>query len=211
MAPIPTEKAPPTKVLEKRGGIGTGSIVGISILVFFAVGFAITITLYFLHKRAERRKLPPENRPVSYHPFRTNSSAKSSLLANQAPTPEDDKTSMFSRDRGSSLSLYVDTDMHDRRKSVDTVPLIPLQITPAEDVHNPMDRAASVGSGVSGRLSLSPSRNISEEQDQGSRRTRPRSTSAASTRYYEANSPLNGVPASGSAPQIPKIVHTLSD
>jgi len=209
MAPISTANNHSTKTLVKRGGIGTGSIVGISLLIFFAVGFAVTLTAYFLWKRSERNKLPPEHRPVSYHPFRTNS-AKSSLLANQAPTPEDDKTTMFARDRGASLSLYVDTDIHDRRKSVDAVPLIPLQITPAEDVHNPMDRTISVGSGVSARHSLSPSVNVSEE-DLGSRRTRPRSTSTTSPRYYTVSPIHETGPVPFSAPQIPKIVHTPSD
>lgn len=200
------------KTLVKRGKIGTGSIVAIAVFIFFGLGFAITITAFIIHRRRERNKLPPENRPTSYHPFRTNS-AKSSLLANQAPTPEDDKSSMFSRDR-SSVSLYLDTDVHDtRRKSVDTVPLIPLQITPAEDVHDPLDRTTSVGSGISSRSrhSLSPIGPITDEQDLGSRRTRPRSTSAAS-RYYESMSPLReNNPASISPPQVPKIVHTPSE
>jgi hypothetical protein len=216
MAPVPADITHAKRVLHKRG-IGTGSAVGIGLLCFFAIGFGITLTLYFLHRRRERNKLPPEHRPASYRPFRTNSQ-KSGLLANQAPSPEDDKSSMFSRDdRSSRLSLYVDTETVDnRRASVDTIPLIPLHVTPAEDVHDPLERSTSVGSGVS-RHSLKPSGTMPLEQDLGTQRTRPRSTSTSSTRYYsyEGNSPLSQTDdrtGSVSPPlQIPKIVHTPSD
>ncbi|KAF2276107.1 uncharacterized protein EI97DRAFT_458605 [Westerdykella ornata] len=222
MAPIPSDPAPsPTPPDPKTNRMSTASIVGLSVFAFFAVSLAITLTAYFLHRRAERNKLPPEKRPVSYHPFRTASSsstttttAQASLLANAAPTPEDDKSSMFSRDRDASLSLYVDTEMHERSKraSIDTVSLIPLHVTPADDEGvSPLERADSTGSGgargrSSVRLSLAP-----EEMDGGGRgggrKARPRSTSAASVRYYEVNAPSPVV----ASPQVPTIVHTVSD
>jgi hypothetical protein len=117
---------------------------------------------------------------------------------------------MFSRGRGSSVSLYVESGAVDRRASMDS--LIPLRITAAEEVHE----EASHGTGVSGssRYSETTSGSLgiraiplpqSEESDLGTRPTgRTRSTSTASTRYYEQN-------AIDPAPQIPKIVHTLSD
>ncbi|KAF2747281.1 hypothetical protein M011DRAFT_526294 [Sporormia fimetaria CBS 119925] len=191
---------------EKKGGISTGSIVALCVFAFFSVGIAATLTGFYFHRRAERNKLPPEKRPTPYRPYRSSSSVntsdKASLLANAEPT---DKSSMFSRDRNSSFSLYVDTEMDSRNKraSIDTVSLIPLHITPAEEVHDPLSRKSSVGSGVSSvqsaRLSVSPTG--AEE----TRKTRPRSTSATSMRYYEmANAP-------GAGPQVPKIVHTPSE
>lgn len=229
MAPTPVDVQPaspePSKPADK-GGIGTPSIVGISVFAFFGLCFLVTFVAFYFHRRAERNKLPPEKRPTSYRPFRTASSDKSGLLANAAPSPEEDKSSMFSRDRGSSLSLYVDTDLHnDRRKraSMDTVSLIPLHVTPAEEVHDPLSRTeSSVGSGVSsisrysvdtgrvGSLSGSLGGTLSvrspEEEDLGVRKTRPRSTSSTSVRYYGVT-PTDPM----MAPQIPKIVHTPSD
>jgi hypothetical protein len=217
MAPTPVDtqpKAPEQTGEANKGGLSTASIVGIAFFAFFAVALGITFIAYYFHKRSERNKLPPEKRPASYHPFRTNS-AKSSLLANAAPSPEDDKSSMFSRDRNSSLSLYVDTDSHDRRHSTDTVSLIPLHVTPAEEDHDPFNRMDSVGSGVSRYSTTSSGGSLGvrqipvpeevAERDLGVRpQTRARSTSSASARYYESNSPLE------SHPQIPKIVTTPS-
>lgn len=210
MAPRPltdalSEPKPTTHHFEKRG-LGTASIVSIVIFTFFSLTFIITSAAWWYHKRAERNKLPPEKRPVSYQPWRTES-YESSLLKNAAPSPEDDKSSMFSRDRNSSLSLYVDTETHDRRASMETASLIPLHVTPVDEAHDPMDRKTSVGSGVSGlsrysRGSLAPEVE-GEGEDLGLRKTRPRSTSATSTRYYE-------VTPTDVSPQIPKIVHTPS-
>ncbi|KAF2263982.1 hypothetical protein CC78DRAFT_580902 [Lojkania enalia] len=216
MAPLPSDAGvdkaqPDNNQTHQEGGWSTASIVGLSIFAFFIVCFAITGFAYWYHRRAERNKLPPEHRPTSYHPFRTASSAKSSLLANAAPSPEDDKRSMFSRESRTSVSLYVDTDVTDRRASMETVSLIPLHVTPAEEVLDPMERhVESNGSGVSrqstrtsgsgsGSVALSPIPN--EEHDLGIRKTRERSTSTASTRYYEANT----------KPPVPKIVHTPSE
>ncbi|KAF2652873.1 hypothetical protein K491DRAFT_566848, partial [Lophiostoma macrostomum CBS 122681] len=131
-----------------------------------------------------------------------------------ADPSEDEKSSMFSRERGSSVSIYVDPGSVDRRASMES--LIPLHITSAEDVHNSTDEA-SYGSGVSGissRYSETTSGSLgvraipipeSAGSDLGTRPAtgRARSTSTASMRYYEQN-------AIDPTPQIPKIVHTMS-
>lgn len=140
---------------------------------------------------------------------------------------------MFARDRGSSLSLYVDSGIHNdrsKRASIDTVSLIPLHVTPpaAEDGQDRggADYMDSVGSGVSGtsrysrstsggsvsRLSPSTSQSslglsgipVPEESRGNGEKARPRSTSSASVRYYEA---VNG---GGNAMPVPKIVTTPS-
>lgn len=104
---------------------------------------------------------------------------------------------------------------------METVSLIPLHVTPAEEAHDPIEGATSIGSGVSalsssssrysvdmrgtrGSLALSPIA-AEDDGDLGSRRTRPRSTSAASARYYE-RTPTDPAPVQ----PIPTIVHTPS-
>lgn len=215
-----------------------GAIVGLSVFGFFIVVFSITLIGYLFHRRAERNKLPPEKRPASYHPFRTSSThstAKSSLLVNAAPTGTDedtanDKSSMFSRSRASSLSVYIDPDVHadrSKRASVDTVSLIPLHVTPpAEEVHdNPIDSSAGTSVSNMSRLSLSTSTSGGslgmsqvpvppEGYDASRLRGRPRSTSATSMRYYEAVSggALKNAEGAGKAGemQVPKIITTPS-
>ncbi|KAF2019114.1 hypothetical protein BU24DRAFT_405826 [Aaosphaeria arxii CBS 175.79] len=198
----------------KENSWSTAAIVSLSIFTFITVSTIVTITAYYLHRRAQHKKLPPEMRPVSYHPFRTQSSDKAALLQNGAPSPEEDKTSMFSRDRGSSLSLYVDTQHQDRRASMETINLIPLHVTPAEEARDPLSQNDSNGSGVSG--SSRSSRRTSDTlgvstisvpegaASVGGRPTRPRSTSSTSQRYYE-------VTTTNPSPQVPKIVHTPSE
>ena len=215
MAPTPVDNnsTPQPTELPKGNAWGTAGIVAVSIFGFFVVALTATLIGFYLHRRSERNKLPPQNRPTSYHPFRT-SSDKSGLLANAAPSPENDKAVMFARERDSSVSLVVNTNLHhgkiDRRVSVETPSLIPLHVTPADETHNPMDGSStpSGGSGVSngssrfsrGSIALSPV--PLEGGDLGSR-TRARSTSTSSVRYY-SNTPTEV------APQIPKIVHTPS-
>lgn len=224
MAPTPADDAAPSPTQStesKSGGAwSTGTIVVGAVFIFLLVAFLVSVAVFYIRKRKQRNKLPPQNRSSSYRPFRTESTDKSGLLANQAPTPEEDKTSMYSRQRGASVSLYVDTATHDRRASMETVSLIPLHVTPAQEPQDPMAATISNGSGVSGvssisrgssryststggALNLSP---VHESGELGSRpATRPRSTSTTSTRYYSTNSPDNPAP-----PQIPKIVHTPS-
>ncbi|KAF2120432.1 hypothetical protein BDV96DRAFT_594898 [Lophiotrema nucula] len=222
MAPKPVDVQPATQTNTKtepqESRWNTATIVSLSIFAFVIVAFGITVFAFWWHRRAERMKLPPEARPVSYHPFRTASSKqKEGLLANAAPSPEDDKRSMFSRDSRASLSLYVDAEHHElnKRASMETVSLIPLHITPVDEVHDPFERADSNGTGISGisrsttatstdSLGLSTITVPGGEDDLGVRKTRQRSSSALSARYYETT-PV--VPH----PQVPKIVHTPSD
>lgn len=247
MAPTLLQRSPTTAHTQHfaKRSLGAESIVGLSIAAFFAVVITITLLGYYYHRRAERNKLPPDQRPVSYHPFRTASGAhsttvKSSLLANAEPAPSDedsnDKSSMFSRNRNSSLSLYVDSQVHTekhKRVSVDTVSLIPLHITPAEESdRNPMDSmTGSTGTGVSSirsnasRLSLGTTTTTTggslgmsqipvPEQAGGyageGRITRPRSTSTTSVRYYESvNGSGSGNGSRVSTPPMPVPVPTI--
>jgi len=130
---------------------------------------------------------------------------------------------MFSRSRGSSVSLFVaeDTSYRSPRQSMDTVNLIPLAATPVTQVPNPLERAysdgsSSAGSGVrpsagarsmSGRFSVVSTRgpsplSVSASPVEGYE-GRPRSTSSASTaaaRYYDG-----GV----SSPKVPSLPPVL--
>jgi hypothetical protein len=130
---------------------------------------------------------------------------------------------MFSRDsRHSSVNLYVDEShaVEGTKKSVETQSLIPLHVSPIEDLRgeDPMDRAAgSNGSGVSsnsrnssrfsttssgGSLGLSaipvPGQQLNLERPKGTRRL-------SSARYYEV-----GTAVAPPVPMIPKIVHSMS-
>jgi hypothetical protein len=215
MAPVPADdtvvstgslKAQPNTTYWTKANI-------ISTIVFIIVSVLILacILFFFLYRRHENKKLSKRK------------SDTAGLLANE------DKTSMFSRDRASSVTLYVDSDAAARnnRPSIETMSLVPLHITPAEEASDPIvvRDAASTGSGVSSmtRLStgtqstvmLSPVLRSAEELDMGLRTAtaggatavaggRPRSTSTASqrSRYYERTS------LSVDMPEVPKIVHT---
>lgn len=235
MAPLPAEAQPqttdPTTPKEPGKTWTTATIVTSAVFLFLLLAFIASTIAFCLHKRKLRNQLPPKHRPRSYHPFRTESTDKSSLLSD-AQTPDDDRSSMFSHER-TSVSIYVDTETEapNRRvsaQSMESVSLIPLHIT-TPDRHESLTADISNGSGVSasssrysrGSLSLSPIHQ--EDGDLGARPGRPRSTSASSVRYYGRQ---EGVPdsttwktstapyASSEAPQypeIPRIVHTLSD
>jgi hypothetical protein len=136
---------------------------------------------------------------------------------------------MFSRIRASSVTLYVDSEAEARNKrsSTETMHLVPLQVTPVEEVRDPIgDNTESSGTGVSSvsrqsnatlstmmlspmpSPALSPVSPSSEEGDLGVRPSgRARSTSTASqrARYYEST------PTNIAMPPIPKIVHTSSE
>jgi hypothetical protein len=210
MAPTPVDDQPnpqstnnpaPTKAWS------TGAIVVGAIFAFLFICLIATIIAFWFNRRNERNKLPPEHRRSSYRPFRTESSDRKGLLANEAPKPEEeDKSTMFSRNRN-SVSLYVPADVMDRRPSMETVNLIPLHITPADDIQDPISATTSNGSGVSkgSRISLTLSPIQMNETWGTGPTTRPRSTSATSIRYYSSTSP-----ESTATPQIPKIVHTPS-
>jgi hypothetical protein len=214
MAPTPTEGdnndllVDPTSLPKPDEGYWTR--VNIAVTAVFALLFLtiiIVLLVFFFHRRSHKKK-------------RANrKSDKASLLAHE------DKTNMFSRGRHSSVTLYVDeeTEARSKRKSSDTISLIPLQVTPIEEIQDPIEpaavAAASNGSGVSAlsRLStntmstmmLSPISPSAEEGDLGMRQStgRPRSTSTASqrARYYEST------PMDVERPPVPVIIRTASD
>ncbi|EDU40300.1 hypothetical protein PtrSN002B_001294 [Pyrenophora tritici-repentis] len=169
-----------------------------SLVVLAVILFAI---LFLLYRRHEKKKLA------------NRKSDTAGLLAN-----EDKTNNMFSRHRASSVTLYVDSeaDARNKRSSTDTMHLVPLQVTPVEEVMDPIGSSMeSSGSGVSSlsrqsnltvsSMLLSP---VSPTADNDRPSGRPRSTSTTSTRsqrarYYETTPTVE-------MPQIPKIVHTIS-
>jgi hypothetical protein len=234
MAPLPAEDQAQTsdQASTKNGGKSwtTATIVVGVVFLFLALAFIGTIIAFYFHKRKLHKKLPTEHRPRSYHPFRTETTDKSSLLAD-AQTPDEERSSMFTRER-SSVSVYVDTEPANRRvsgQSMETVSLIPLHVAQPER-HESLTADISHGSGVSGSssrysrgsISLSPIQ--PEDGDLGSRPSRPRSTSTSSVRYYgknegrpdsttwkTSNAPHTSMAPPPQLPEIPRIVHTLSD
>lgn len=233
MAPLPSDDQHLSidQTSTKEGGKSwtTATIVVGAVFLFLALAFIATTIAFCLHKRKLRKQLPAEHRPRSYHPFRTETTDKSSLLADNQ-TPDEERSSMFSRER-SSVSVYVDAEPANRRvsgQSMETVSLIPLHIAPPER-HESLAGDISNGSGVSasssrysrGSISLSPMQQ--DGGDLGTTPTRPRSTSTSSMRYYgkkeglpdsttwkTSNSPHTSM-AAQQLPEIPRIVHTLSD
>jgi hypothetical protein len=219
MAPTPTEDnnlltADPTSTPKPSEGYWTKPNIALTaIFALLALTIFTLLLVFFLRRRSQKKKLAHRK------------SDKAGLLANE------DKSSMFSSTRHSSVTLYVDEDTEARnmrRASQDPVPLVPLQITPAEEVRNPMNTptpittttttTASNGSGVSAvsRLStntastlmLSPVSPNGDEGDLSVRQYgRPRSTSSTSqkARYYEST------PTDTGRMMIPRIVRTVSD
>lgn len=215
MAPIPVDNnlvAETDRNPKPDSGYWTKANIALTAvfaLIFLAICLASLV--FWLHRRNEKKKL--DNRK----------SDTAGLLANE------DKTSMFSRVRASSVTLYVDseTEARNKRSSTETMNLVPLQVTPAEEVRDPIgDNTESSGTGVSSvsrqsnatlstmvlspMLSpvLSPTSSSGDGGDLGVRPSgRARSTSTASqrARYYEST------PTNIAMPPIPKIVHTLSD
>jgi len=210
MAPTPTDNnlvADPTSTAKPHEGYWTKSNVAVTI-VFGLLSLAIALLLlaFCLRRRSEKKKVA------------NRKSDRAGLLAHE------DKTNMFSKERHSSVTLYVDTETDPRSKRVsqESMALVPLQVTPLEEVHDPISHTetttASDGSGVSAltrkstqtasTMMLSPISPSGEEGDLSIRPSaRPRSTSTASqkARYYEST------PRNTDMPPIPKIVRTPSD
>jgi hypothetical protein len=211
MAPTPTDDkslvADPTSTAKPDEGYWTKSNIAVTI-VFGLLTLAICLLLlaFYLRRRSEKKKEAHRK------------SDRAGLLAHE------DKTNMFSKERHSSVTLYIDTetDAQSKRISQESMPLVPLQITPLEEVHDPIGRTdtttASNGSGVSAlsRLStntastimLSPLSPNGDDGDLSIRSSgRPRSTSTASqrARYYDTT------PMNVAMPPIPKIIRTPSD
>lgn len=153
----------------------------------FALGVILATIALFVYRYRQHKKLAQAI------------PAKESLLAD-----DERKSSMFSRERASSITVYVDhadTDTTYKRISQDPAPLVPLHI-------NTQAPAASAGSGVSamsrnsnstlGTMMLSPVSEVSRPA------SRPRSTSTSSVRYYAVTPVDTTIP-------VPKIIRTTSD
>lgn len=194
----PSSRPKPQKYWTKAN-IATTTVFSV-----LTLGVIIAVLSFILYRHHQKKKRE------------TQKSDKAGLLANE------DKTSMFSRHRASSVTLYVDSeaDAHSKRASTDTMSLVPLHVTPVEESRDPMNNnSTSTGSGVSAMsrstnnttlssMLLSPMSPGAEEGDLGIRPSgRPRSTSTASqrARYYEAT------PMNIEMPPIPKIIRTPSD
>lgn len=162
-------------------------------IAFTAVASALTLGVvlaaiaFFIYRHRQHKKLAQA------------ASAKEGLLAG-----DERKSSMFSRERASSVTVYVDnadTDTSYRSISAEPAPLVPLHI-------NTQLPAASAGSGVSaisressssiGTMTLSLASEVSRSAG------RPRSTSTSSVRYYSVTPTDMTIP-------VPKIVRTISD
>ncbi|KAF1939526.1 hypothetical protein EJ02DRAFT_456827 [Clathrospora elynae] len=193
--PISTQK-PPAKFWSKA------NIAYTVVVSLLTLGVILAAVLFYLHRRTQKKK------------HEDSKSDKAGLLANG------DKTSMFNRNRASSVNLYIDSEADARSKqaSTDAIHLIPLHITPVEESRDSIgDNTESAGSGISAMSQnsivtlstrmLSPVSLSGEDGDLAMRPTgRARSTSTASqkARYYETT------PTNGQMPPIPKIVHTPS-
>ncbi|EUC31881.1 hypothetical protein COCCADRAFT_6315 [Bipolaris zeicola 26-R-13] len=219
MAPTPADLTPEAPSPTPTGSLKShpqttywtkANIISTTIFIIICVLLLAGALALFLCRRRQTKKLAAQKPDAA------------------ALLPDKDKANMFSRDRASSVTLYVDSDADDRRKraSTDTMRLVPLHITPVEEHHDPIadlhagpgravttDRAVSVGSSVSavssrtsqGSVLLSPVVQ-GEDADAALRSVgRPRSTSTASTRsrYYERAD-------IGEMPEVPRIVHTAA-
>ncbi|KAK3204084.1 hypothetical protein GRF29_106g1650122 [Pseudopithomyces chartarum] len=139
MAPLPTNDPTTTPSPPKPANNpwNTATIIVGAVFLFLLLALIGTLIAFLLHKRSLRNKLPPSHRPRSYHPFRTETTDKTSLLSNAQSPSDDERSSMFSRERGGSVSLYVDAEPTPKRistQSMETVNLVPLHITPARSV-----------------------------------------------------------------------------
>ncbi|KAJ4367425.1 hypothetical protein N0V83_007007 [Neocucurbitaria cava] len=208
MAPTPTTEglvADPTSSATPDSGYWTKTNIAVTtVFALLALGIFLALLLFFLHRRAQKKKKHATH------------ADKAGLLANE------DKTSMFNRNRESSVTLYVDSeaDAQSKRVSQDTISLIPLQITPVEERRDPMNNTTeSTGSGISSMsrstnantlstILLSPVSPTGDGGDLGIRpsgRARSTSTSSQRARYYETT------PQNIEMPPIPKIIRTPSD
>lgn len=195
MAPTPVDNTlsaePTTAPKPDESYWKPANIAFTAIASALALGVVLAIIAFLLHRRRENKKIAQ------------STPAKESLLAG-----EERKSSMFSRERASSVTVYVDnanteTTTYKAYKPVNQDPA-PQDLAPLEPLHfntYAPTPAASAGSGISsvsrnssgslGTMMLSP---VSE----GSRASRPRSTSTSSVRYYAVT-------------PVPKIIRTVSD
>lgn len=211
MAPTPVSDKPllaePTSTVKPHENYWSKANIAVTIVFgLLALAICLLLLVFYLHRRREKRK--EANRK----------SDRAGLLAHE------DKTNMFSKERHSSVTLYVDTetDARSKRISQESMNLVPLQVTPHEETRDPIAHndttTTSNGTGVSSlsqvstntasTMMLSPISSGDEEGDLSIRASaRPRSTSTVSqrARYYDTT------PTNVEMPPIPKIVHTPSD
>ncbi|KAF1840890.1 uncharacterized protein K460DRAFT_295871 [Cucurbitaria berberidis CBS 394.84] len=203
MAPTPTNgdlAADPTSSPKPESGYWTKANIAVTtVFALLALGVFLALILFYLHRRAQKKKLAKPH------------ADKAGLLENE------DKTSMFSRHRASSVTVYVDSEVDEqsKRASQETPSRIPIQITPVEESRDPINnKRGSTGSGVSAMsrntlstILLSPISPHIEDGDLMQPTGRPRSTSSSSqkARYYQTT------PTNIEMPQIPKIIRTPSD
>lgn len=192
MAPTPVDNllsASPTTTSKSDEHYWTPANVAFTAVAsVLALGAVLAAIAFFIYRRRQKKKIAQ------------TTPAKEGLLAG-----EERKSSMFSREKHSSVTVYVDhadTDTAYKRVSQDPAPLVPLHITTEQPT-------VSTGSGISamsrnsnstlGTMMLSP---VSED---GLRPVgRPRSTSTSSVRYYSVTPTDTTIP-------VPKIVRTVSD
>jgi hypothetical protein len=216
MAPTPADNnllvTDPTTPAKPDEGYWTKTNIAVTVVfAILALAIALLSLAFFLRNRSERKKR--EHRK----------SDRAGLLEHE------DKTSMFSKERHSSVTLYVDhdRDAQSKRVSQESMPLVPLQVTPLDETYDPMSRAdtttASNGTGVStvSRLStntlstnamstimlspISPSGEAGDLSIRPTGRARSSSTASQRARYYESTF------VSADVPPVPKIIRTESD
>jgi hypothetical protein len=175
-----------------------------AVFALLALAIFIILLAFYLRRRSHKKK------------HANRKSDKAALLQH------DDKSTMFSRERHSSVTLYIDEDTQAQgnRASQDNTSLIPLHITPGENVHDALDTTASTsnGSGVSAMSRLTtntmstmmlspilPSENGDLSVRSSGGRSRSTSTSSQRARYYE------NTPVDVERPPVPIIVRTELD
>ncbi|KAF2632269.1 hypothetical protein BU25DRAFT_146074 [Macroventuria anomochaeta] len=154
-----------------------------------ALGVILATIAFFVYRHRQHKKIGQ------------TTPAKESLLEG-----DERKSSMFSRERVSSVTVYVDnadTNTAYKRVSQEPAPLVPLHINtqtpkPAASVGSDISAVSRNSNSTFSTMMLSP---VSE----GSRPAgRQRSTSTSSIRYYAVTPTDNTIP-------VPKIVRTSSD
>ena len=212
MAPTPANNgfpADPTSTLNPASPYWTTANITFTVIAsVFTFCVLLGAVAFIIHRRRQQAKLAQM------------SSVKAGLLSG-----EERKSSMFSRERQSSLTVYVDSETDNSYKGAghEPAPLVPLHIaTPYTDSGLPV---LSTGSGVSsisrssrsssgssrvssgssvGLQHLSPISDMEEINMGPSQSGRPRSTSGSSVRYYSKTPTDTTIP-------VPKIVHTMTD
>lgn len=192
MAPTPVDNnlsaEPPTTSKADQGYWKPANIAFTAVASALALGVILAVIAFFVYRHRQHKKIAQ------------STPAKESLLEG-----DERKSSMFSRERASSVTVYVDnanTDTAYERVNQEPTPLAPLHV----NAQTPTP-AASAGSGIS-----SLSRNSNSTLDtmmlgpvsEGSRPSRPRSTSTSSVRYYAVTPTDTTIP-------VPKIIRTVSD